>query len=67
MKPYTAHPPDRARLLTSTRPMPDFEVVGSDGPWLLRADGTRIFDGSSGLLCANVGQSSRKVLARIEE
>jgi hypothetical protein len=47
--------------------MPDFEVVGTDGPWLLRADGTRIFDGSSGLLCANVGQSSSKVFARIEQ
>ncbi|QKW18791.1 aspartate aminotransferase family protein [Kitasatospora sp. NA04385] len=67
MKSYPARLPDRRRLLTSTRPLPDFEVVGSDGPWLLRADGTRIFDGSSGLLCANVGQSSPKVLARIEE
>ncbi|WP_406085906.1 aspartate aminotransferase family protein [Kitasatospora purpeofusca] len=67
MTSHTAPLPDRRRLLTSARPMPDFEVVGSDGPWLLRADGTRILDGSSGLLCTNVGQSSRKVLARIEE
>lgn len=59
--------PRRERLLTSTRPMPDFEVVATSGPWLHRADGTRIFDGSSGLLCANVGQSSPKVLARIEQ
>ncbi|WP_433241502.1 aminotransferase class III-fold pyridoxal phosphate-dependent enzyme [Streptosporangium sp. CA-135522] len=59
--------PRRERLLTSTRPMPDFEVVAASGPWLHRADGTRIFDGSSGLLCANVGQSSPKVLARIEQ
>ncbi|MER0476904.1 aspartate aminotransferase family protein [Streptomyces sp. Edi2] len=47
--------------------MPDFEVVGSQGPWLHCAGGTRIFDGSSGLLCANVGQSSPKVRDRIEE
>ncbi|MEV0259501.1 aminotransferase class III-fold pyridoxal phosphate-dependent enzyme [Streptomyces sp. NPDC050732] len=58
---------DRGRLLTSTRPMPDFEVVGSQGPWLHCAGRTRIFDGSSGLLCANVGQSSRKVHARVEQ
>ncbi|MGW2016794.1 aminotransferase class III-fold pyridoxal phosphate-dependent enzyme [Streptomyces sp. NPDC001927] len=57
----------RARLLTSTRPLPGFEVVGADGPWLHRADGSHIFDGSSGLLCANVGQNSPKVRARIEE
>ncbi|MBT2452075.1 aminotransferase class III-fold pyridoxal phosphate-dependent enzyme [Streptomyces sp. ISL-43] len=59
--------PSRERLLTSSRPLPDFEVVGSSGPWLHRADGTRIFDGSSGLLCVNVGQSSRKVFDRIEQ
>ncbi|WP_237500959.1 aspartate aminotransferase family protein [Streptomyces sp. SID8381] len=52
--------------MTSARPMPDFEVVAASGPWLHRADGRRIFDGSSGLLCANVGQSSPKVRARIE-
>lgn len=57
----------RARLLASARPMPDFNVVGADGPWLHRADGSRIFDGSSGLLCVNVGQNSPKVRARIEE
>ncbi|MFF2165432.1 aspartate aminotransferase family protein [Streptomyces sp. NPDC058175] len=58
---------NRDRLLTSSRPRPDFEVVGSQGPWLHCADGTRIFDGSSGLLCTNVGQSSPKVHARIDE
>ncbi|GGZ82022.1 aminotransferase class III-fold pyridoxal phosphate-dependent enzyme [Streptomyces echinoruber] len=46
--------------------MPDFEVVAVNGPWLQRADGRRVFDGSSGLLCANVGQSSPNVFARIE-
>ncbi|WP_327075584.1 aminotransferase class III-fold pyridoxal phosphate-dependent enzyme (plasmid) [Kitasatospora purpeofusca] len=56
----------RDRLLTSSRPMPDWEVVGTDGPWLHRADGIRMFDGSSGLLCTNVGQNSARVLARIE-
>ncbi len=58
---------NRDRLLTSTRPMPDFEVVGSQGPWLHLEGGTRILDGSSGLLCTNVGQSSPRVRARIEE
>ncbi len=57
----------RGRLLTSARPLPDFEVVGSQGPWLHCAGDTWIFDGSSGLLCANVGQSSRKVRARVEQ
>lgn len=57
----------RGRLLTSSRPMPDFEVVAANGPWLHRADGSRIFDGSSGLLCMNVGQSSPQVFARIAE
>ncbi|MFE3526509.1 aminotransferase class III-fold pyridoxal phosphate-dependent enzyme [Streptomyces sp. NPDC059161] len=61
---YLSH---RQRLLTSSRPLPDFEVVGSDGAWLHRADGRCILDGSSGLLCANVGQSSPMVLARIEQ
>ncbi|MGW6949146.1 aminotransferase class III-fold pyridoxal phosphate-dependent enzyme [Streptomyces xanthophaeus] len=59
--------PQRERLLTSSRPLPDFEAVGSNGPWLHRADGRRVLDGSSGLLCANVGQSNPFVLARIEE
>lgn len=61
------HQSNRGRLLTSTRPLPDFEVISASGPWLYRKDGTRIFDGSSGLLCANVGQRSTRVLARIEE
>ncbi|GHG95416.1 aminotransferase class III-fold pyridoxal phosphate-dependent enzyme [Streptomyces rubradiris] len=59
--------PRRERLLTSSRPMADFEVTAASGPWLHRADGRRVFDGSSGLLCANVGQSSPKVLVRVEE
>ncbi|MFD7580568.1 aminotransferase class III-fold pyridoxal phosphate-dependent enzyme [Kitasatospora sp. NPDC059817] len=57
----------RARLLTSSRPLPDVDVVGSSGPWLHLADGRRLFDGSSGLLCANVGQRSPEVFARIED
>lgn len=57
----------RERLLTSSRPLPDFEAVGSNGPWLHLADGRRVFDGSSGLLCVNVGQSSAAVFARIEK
>ncbi|WP_405754171.1 aminotransferase class III-fold pyridoxal phosphate-dependent enzyme [Streptomyces sp. NBC_00073] len=56
----------RERLLTSSRPLPDFEAVGSNGPWLHCADGRRIFDGSSGLLCVNVGQGRPAVLSRIE-
>lgn len=64
MDSYVHH---RERLLTSSRPLPDFEVVGTHGPWLHRVGGARIFDGSSGLLCANVGQSSAKVFARVEE
>lgn len=56
----------RERLLTSSRPLPDFDVVAAGGPWLHLADGRRIFDGSSGLVCANVGQNSPKVLTRIE-
>ncbi len=55
----------RGRLLTSSRPMPDWEVVASSGAWLHLADGRRIFDGSSGLLCANVGQGSPKVFSRL--
>ena len=57
----------RQRLLTSSRPLPDFEVVAANGPWLHRADGSQSFDGSSGLLCANVGHRSPKVFARIEQ
>ncbi|MEU2354443.1 aminotransferase class III-fold pyridoxal phosphate-dependent enzyme [Streptomyces misionensis] len=41
--------------------------MAANGPWLHRADGSRMLDGSSGLLCANVGQNSLKVIARIEE
>ncbi|MGW1521253.1 aminotransferase class III-fold pyridoxal phosphate-dependent enzyme [Streptomyces sp. NPDC002287] len=57
----------RARLLTSSRPLPDFKAVGSNGPWLDTADGRRILDGSSGLLCSNVGQGSQAVFSRIEK
>lgn len=46
--------------------MPDFKVIGTQGPWLHLVGGARIFDGSSGLLCTNVGQSSPKVYARFE-
>lgn len=59
--------PQRDRLLTSSRPLPDIEAVGSKGPWLHRVDGRRILDGSSGLLCVNVGQGSPAVFARIEK
>ncbi|MFI6984181.1 aminotransferase class III-fold pyridoxal phosphate-dependent enzyme [Embleya sp. NPDC050154] len=55
----------RDRLLTSSRPMPDLDVVTADGSWLHLAEGRRILDGSSGLICVNVGHNSRKVLARI--
>ncbi|MGW2050837.1 aminotransferase class III-fold pyridoxal phosphate-dependent enzyme [Streptomyces sp. NPDC001858] len=57
----------RRRLLTSSRPLPGMEVVGASGPWLDLADGRKVFDGSSGLLCVNVGQSSPTVFARVEE
>ncbi|MFF3726862.1 aminotransferase class III-fold pyridoxal phosphate-dependent enzyme [Streptomyces erythrochromogenes] len=56
----------RHRLLTSSRPLPDFDVVTADGPWLHLADGRRVFDGSSGLVCVNVGQGSPRVRARVE-
>ncbi|MFB6533086.1 aspartate aminotransferase family protein [Streptomyces noursei] len=57
----------RERLLTSSRPLPDVNVVAAQGSWLHCADGSRLLDGSSGLLCTSVGQSSPKVLARIEQ
>ncbi|WP_367139009.1 MULTISPECIES: aminotransferase class III-fold pyridoxal phosphate-dependent enzyme [Streptomyces] len=57
----------RKRLLTSSRPLPDFDVVRADGPWLHRADGSKVFDGSSGLLCVNVGQRSNAVFDRIQQ
>ncbi|WP_435878887.1 aminotransferase class III-fold pyridoxal phosphate-dependent enzyme [Streptomyces klenkii] len=60
------HLPRRERLLTSFRPLPDFDVVAASGAWLHCADGRRIFDGSSGLICVNVGQGSRKVFSRIK-
>ncbi|WP_405088870.1 aminotransferase class III-fold pyridoxal phosphate-dependent enzyme [Microbispora sp. NBC_01389] len=55
------------RLLTSSRPLPDFDVVAASGPWLHCSDGRRMFDGSSGLICVNAGQSSPKVFSRIEQ
>ncbi|MBD0688515.1 hypothetical protein BG452_05020 [Streptomyces sp. CBMA123] len=61
------HLPRRERLLTSTRPLPDLDVVAARGPWLHLADGRRIFDGSSGLLCVNVGQGSARVFSRIKK
>ncbi|MFI1377233.1 aminotransferase class III-fold pyridoxal phosphate-dependent enzyme [Streptomyces longwoodensis] len=59
--------PRRERLLTSARPLPDLDVVSASGPWLRLADGRRIFDGSSGLICVNVGQGSEAVFSRIEQ
>ncbi|MFE6713898.1 aminotransferase class III-fold pyridoxal phosphate-dependent enzyme [Streptomyces sp. NPDC057695] len=58
--------PCRDRLLTSARPLPDFDVVSASGPWLRLADGRRMLDGSSGLICVNVGQGSSAVFSRIE-
>ncbi|WP_435245127.1 aminotransferase class III-fold pyridoxal phosphate-dependent enzyme [Streptomyces tendae] len=61
------HFSQRERLLTSSRPLPDFDVVAAHGAWLDLADGRRMLDGSSGLICTNVGQGSDKVLARIQQ
>ncbi|GAA3386362.1 aspartate aminotransferase family protein [Streptomyces racemochromogenes] len=58
--------PRRERLLTSSRPMSDLDVVSASGPWLYLADGRRIFDGSSGLVCVNVGHGSAKVRNRVK-
>ncbi|WP_030872626.1 aspartate aminotransferase family protein [Streptomyces sp. NRRL F-2747] len=58
--------PRRERLLTSSRPMPDLDVVSASGSWLHLADGRRIFDGSSGLVCVNVGHGSAKVRTRVK-
>ncbi|MEU1800863.1 aminotransferase class III-fold pyridoxal phosphate-dependent enzyme [Streptomyces sp. NPDC019937] len=57
----------RRRLLTSSRPLPDFDVVAASGPWLHCSDGRQVFDGSSGLICVNVGQGSTAVFSRIEK
>lgn len=55
----------RKRFLSSSRPLPEIEVEYGAGSWLYRRDGSRIFDGSSGLLCANVGHNSSKIAGRI--
>ena len=55
----------RARLLTSSRPLPELDVERGVGSWLHCRGGARILDGSSGLLCANVGHGSPAVAARI--
>lgn len=57
----------RRRLLTSSRPLPDLDVVTAYGSWLHCADGRRFFDGSSGLVCVNVGHGSPKVFSRVEQ
>ncbi|MER0443000.1 aminotransferase class III-fold pyridoxal phosphate-dependent enzyme [Streptomyces sp. Edi4] len=61
------HFSQRDRLLTSSRPMPDFDVVAAHGSWLHLADGRRILDGSSGLICTNVGHGSTSVIARLQQ
>lgn len=55
----------RDRLLTSSRPLPELDVERGVGSWLHCRDGRRILDGSSGLLCVNVGHGSPRVAARI--
>jgi adenosylmethionine-8-amino-7-oxononanoate aminotransferase len=55
----------RLRLLGSSRPLPDLDVERAVGSWLHCGDGRRILDGSSGLICANVGHNSPRVAARI--
>ncbi len=57
--------PDRQRLLTSSRPLPDLDVTTATGPWMHCADGRRILDGSSGLICVNAGHGSPRVQDRI--
>lgn len=53
------------RLLGPRRPIPSFDVQHGYGSWLYLADGTRIMDGSSGMLCVNVGHGSAAVAGRI--
>jgi taurine---2-oxoglutarate transaminase len=55
----------RGRLLSSSRPLPELDVVRGVGSWLHCRDGRRILDGSSGLLCVNVGHGSPRVAERI--
>lgn len=55
----------RSRLLSSSRPLPDLDVERSVGSWLHCSDGRRILDGSSGLICANVGHNNPRVAARM--
>lgn len=57
--------PSRDRLLTSSRPLPHLDVDRAVGSWIYCRDGRRILDGSSGLLCANVGHNSPYVAARV--
>ncbi|MFB7649452.1 aminotransferase class III-fold pyridoxal phosphate-dependent enzyme [Streptomyces sp. NPDC056084] len=64
MDPYISR---RGRLLTSSRPLPDFDVATATGSWLNLVDGRRILDGSSGLICTNVGQASAKVRSRVQQ
>ncbi len=55
----------RSRLLATSRPLPELDVERAVGSWLYCHDGRRILDGSSGVLCVNVGHNSPKVAARI--
>jgi taurine--2-oxoglutarate transaminase len=60
-------PQRRNRLLTSTRPVPSYEVEKAKGSWIYCRGGKRLLDGSSGLLCVNVGHGSDLVAARVAE
>lgn len=55
----------RERLLAPSRPLPHIDSVRSNGSWIHRTDGSRVLDGSSGLVCANVGHSSARVAERV--
>ncbi|WP_082710119.1 aminotransferase class III-fold pyridoxal phosphate-dependent enzyme [Burkholderia sp. TSV86] len=57
----------RSRLLSSSRPLPDLDVERGEGAWLYCKGGRRFLDGSSGMLCANVGHSNPVVIAKVTE
>ncbi|MEU2013819.1 aspartate aminotransferase family protein [Nocardia sp. NPDC019302] len=52
----------RHRLLAPTRPTDPISVEHCSGAWIYKQDGSRYLDGSSGLVCVNIGHANPRVI-----
>ncbi|MEE1831702.1 aminotransferase family protein [Streptomyces sp. SP17KL33] len=54
-------------LLSAHQPMPPVDYTHAKGAWVHTADGRRLLDASSGLVCVNIGHAHPHVIERMAQ